>query len=80
MKKKIGTLMEEELIYKAKQTALAQNKPIHAVLEEALSQFFQRETEKGGEKSVVRSTQGVMPLPKNQLKKIMEEEDYHELG
>jgi hypothetical protein len=79
MKKKIGTLMEEELIYKAKQASLSQNKPLHTILEEALSHFLKGEEEKIREESVVRSSQGVMRLPKNMLKKIMAEESYHEV-
>ena len=79
MKKKIGTLMEEGLIYKAKRVALSQNRPLNAVLEEALSHFLQNETEKVKEKHIALSSQGVMRLPKNILKKIMEEEGYHEV-
>jgi Holliday junction resolvasome RuvABC ATP-dependent DNA helicase subunit len=79
MKKKIGTLMEEGLIYKAKRVALSQNKPLNAVLEEALSHFLQSEAEKVKEEHIARSSQGVMRLPKRILKKIMEEEGYHEI-
>jgi Holliday junction resolvasome RuvABC ATP-dependent DNA helicase subunit len=79
MKKKIGTLMEEGLIYKAKRVALSQNKPLNAVLEEALSHFLQNEAEKVKEEHIARSSQGVMRLPKNILKEIMEEEGYHEI-
>jgi hypothetical protein len=79
MKKKIGTLMEEGLIYKAKKVALSQNKPLNAVLEEALTHFFQSEAEKVQEEHIARSSQGVMRLPKNILKKIMEEEGYHDV-
>jgi hypothetical protein len=79
MKKKIGTLMEEGLIYKAKKVALSQNKPLNAVLEEALSHFFQGEEEKVKGQHIARSTKGVMRLPKNILIQIMEEEGYHEI-
>jgi Holliday junction resolvasome RuvABC ATP-dependent DNA helicase subunit len=79
LKKKIGTLMEEGLIYKAKRVALSQNRPLNAVLEEALSHFLQNETEKVKEKNIALSSQGVMRLPKNILRKIMEEEGYHEV-
>jgi hypothetical protein len=79
LKRKIGTLMEEELIYKAKKVALSQNKPLNAVLEEALSHFFQGEEEKAKGGHIARSSQGIMRLPKKLLKKIMEEEGYHEI-
>jgi Holliday junction resolvasome RuvABC ATP-dependent DNA helicase subunit len=79
LKRKIGTIMEETLIYQAKQMALSRNKSLNAVLEEALTHFFQSEAEKVQEEHIARSSQGIMRLPKNLLKKIMEEEGYHEV-
>jgi hypothetical protein len=80
LKRKIGTIVDEDLIFMAKEVALAQKRPLNLVIEEALKTYFKAIEEPRQNKMIAESTKGVMKIPKQTLKKIMEEEGIYETG
>jgi hypothetical protein len=80
LKKKIGTIVEEDLIFKAKEMALAQKIPLNLLIEEALKAYFQNIEKPKERKRIAQSTKGIMKIPKETLKRIMEEEGVYEAG
>lgn len=82
MKKKLGTILDEDLVYKAKKVALFQKRSLSDVLENALKMYLlsaERERSAAKEK-VSEKTRGSMEISPDLLKAIMEEEDFYELG
>jgi len=80
MKKKIGTLLEEDLIFDAKQVALSQKQPFSKVLEDALRMYLltmERKT-RSKRKNISLSSHGAMSMSPSVLKSIMEEEGVYE--
>ena len=80
MKKKVGTMLDEDLIFKAKNVALSQKQPFSKLLEDALKLYLL--TLEGKNKSkkedITESTQGAMSISKVLLDTIMEEEGVYE--
>ncbi|MBM4137224.1 MAG: hypothetical protein FJ241_10405 [Nitrospira sp.] len=80
MKKKVGTILDEELFFRVKKAAVIQRKSLSQLLEDALETYLtitEKET-KETQKNISRSTQGVMSISKDLLKAIMEEEGVYE--
>jgi ElaB/YqjD/DUF883 family membrane-anchored ribosome-binding protein len=78
MKKKIGTVLDEELLWEAKKVAVQEKRSLSHLLEEALMAYLKR-LGKGKEgKGVVQKTRGIMKLAPEYMKEIMEEEGVHE--
>jgi len=80
MKKKIGTLLEEDLIFDAKRVALSQKQPLSKVLEDALRMYLltmERKT-RLKRKNISLSSHGAMSISPSVLKSIMEEEGVYE--
>ena len=80
MRKKMGTVIDEELIFKAKQKALSGNMPLSRVLEDALKMYLltvDKKTAKG-QRSISQETKGAMKVSKKELKAVMEEEGVYE--
>ena len=80
MKKKIGTILDEKLILKAKQIALSQNQSLSQLFENALKMYLltieiNKEKTAG---SITENTHGIMKIARPVLKAIMEEEGIHE--
>jgi len=75
MRKKIGTVLDEELLLKAKQVALMQKRSFSQLLEDALKSYLSNFDRKKG---VVNATRGSMNLPPEKLKAILEEEGVFE--
>lgn len=76
MKKKVGTILDEELLFQVKKAAVIQRKSLSRLLEDALKTYLnimEKET-KERQKNVAQSTSGAMSIPKKMLKVIMEEE------
>jgi predicted transcriptional regulator len=71
IKKKIGTVLDEELYRALKLYAASQNKPISEVIEEALSQYLRRE-----KRGVVEETYGTIKIDQEVLEEILEEDYY----
>lgn len=82
MKKKLGTVLDEELAFKAKQAALSQKQSFSRLLEDALKLYLHTlERKEGGKpKNVAQTTRGVMPVSQAALKAVMEEEGVYEAG
>ena len=80
MKIKVGTILDEELLLKSKQTALAQKKTLSQFLEEALKVYLVMMNEDQGKKNknIVSSTKGSMKISKTKLRAIMEEEGLYD--
>lgn len=80
MKKKVGTILEEELLYKAKQVALLQKQSLSQLLEDALKIYIlsvEKNTMKR-QKNISQSTHGTMKISRTVLKNIMEDEGIYE--
>lgn len=78
MKKKIGTVMEERLIWEAKKTALEQKEQLSRIFEEALSEYLEKRKKEKAKKRIVAKTKGLIGLPPRKLKEIMKEPGIHE--
>ena len=73
VKRKIGTVIDEDLLRRAKVVAAAEGMPLSKVLEGALREYLSRR--RGGRSGgVVGSTWGVMQADVSLLQAIMEEE------
>ena len=75
MKRKIGTVLDEELFLRAKQVALMQRRSLSQLFEEALRSYLSNFQRKRG---IVEATRGSMKLPPEDLQGIMEEADVFE--
>ena len=80
MKKKVGTILEEELLYKAKQAALLQKQSLSQLLEDALKIYllYVEKNKTKRHKNISQSTHGTMKIPRTVLKNIMEDEGIYE--
>ena len=80
MKKKIGTMLDEDLIFRAKQLALSQRQPLNQLLENALKMYLDSIEKKknAGRHDVSEMTRGAMNISPEALKAIMEEEGVYE--
>ncbi len=76
MKKKIGTILEENLILEAKKVALTKGLPFSQILEEALKNYLKQARQT--EKKVALTTKGSMKISKRVLRQIMEEEGVYD--
>ncbi len=70
-KKKIGTVLDEELLRRAKMTAAREGIPLSQLLEKALQAYLGPK----GKKSVADELWGVIRIDPALLKQIMEEEE-----
>lgn len=73
MRKKLGTVIDEEVLRQAKVAAAAEGVTLSALLESALKEHLERRPQAASE-SVVASTRGVMAADLSLLRAIMEEE------
>jgi L-serine deaminase len=76
----MGTVIDEELIFKAKQKALSGNMPLSRVLEDALKMYLvavNKKTAKGN-RNIVQETKGAMKVSNKKLKAVMEEDGLYE--
>lgn len=78
MKKKIGTVLDETLVLKVKQVALAKKRNFSQILEEALRNYFAQIERREKDKRIALITKGSMRISKKVLKQIMEEEGVYE--
>ena len=75
MKKKIGTILDEDILFAAKHMALLQKKTLSEFLEDAIRTYLGMQKES---LNISDETKGVMPISPDVLKKIMEDETYFE--
>ena len=80
MKKKIGTLLDEDLILRAKQVAVSERQALSKLLENALKMYLEsiEKKKRPGRKDVAETTRGAMSISPVALKAIMEEEGVYE--
>ncbi|EFK05955.1 conserved hypothetical protein [delta proteobacterium NaphS2] len=80
MKKKIGTVLDEGLLLRAKQVALAERQALSQLLENALRMYLEslEKRKNGRRKDVVETSRGAMKTSREDLKAIMEEEGVYE--
>ena len=80
MKKKIGTVLDEGLIFRAKQVALSERQALSQLLENALRMYLESVEKKknAGRNDVSEMTRGAMNISPEDLKAIMEEEGVYE--
>ena len=80
MKKKIGTVLDEGLLLRAKQVALTERQALSQLLENALRMYLEslENNKNGRRRDVVETSRGSMKISKEELKAIMEEEGVYE--
>ena len=81
MKKKVGTVIDENLFLRAKQVAAARGYPLSSVIEEALRIYLEKDqkTHKSGKHDISYSTKGAMKVAPSDLKAVMEEKGIYEI-
>ena len=80
MKRKIGTILEEDLVYKAKQAALSQKQSLSQLLEDALKNYLSSIEGNRGKKQrkISQITFGAMKIPHKAIKTILKESGVYE--
>ncbi|OGP94123.1 MAG: hypothetical protein A2Z19_01490 [Deltaproteobacteria bacterium RBG_16_54_18] len=77
MRKKVGTILDEELLLRVKQTAFLRRLPLSRVLEDALRAYLAT-AEGKKKKGVAHSTRGGMAIARDSLAGIMDEGGVYE--
>jgi hypothetical protein len=75
MKKKIGTILDEDILFAAKHMALLQKKTLSEFLEDAIRTYLGMQK---GKLNISEQTKGAMRIPADSLRKVMEDEAYFE--
>ncbi|MDP2941778.1 MAG: hypothetical protein Q8N85_05990 [Candidatus Omnitrophota bacterium] len=76
MQKKIGTILDEELLKKAKEVALARHTSLHRIFAEALSEYLSRQFGAKQKLSAVEVSFGAIALSPQMVRNIAREEIY----
>lgn len=76
MQKKIGTLLEESLIRKAKEAAHADHTTLNHIFEAALAEYLGRRAGPRQGPSAVEASFGAIPLPLRSVRAIEREDAY----
>ena len=74
MKKKVGTILDEDLLLAAKRRALSEKRSFNQLFEEALKRYLDSFKKKDNDSSVSKSSKGSMGISLDDLKQVMEEE------
>ncbi len=75
MKKKIGTILDEDILFAAKHMALLQKKTLSEFLEDDIRTYLGMQKEN---LKISDQTKGVMHISPGSLRKVMEDESYYE--
>jgi hypothetical protein len=78
MKKKIGTIMEDHLLYGAKKAALEKDTPLSRIFEEALEEYLNKRTLERDRGEIVRATRGMFKLADEEIREAMNEPGFFE--
>jgi hypothetical protein len=78
MKKKIGTVMEERLLWEAKKAALEKKEQLSRIFEEAVTEYLEKRKKEKAKQGIVRKTRGLIKLSQDRLKKVMGEPGIYE--
>jgi len=74
MQKKVGTILDENLLKMAKQKALAQHTSLSHLFTEALSKYLQEKPASSLSFSTIEASFGALKISKPDLKSILEED------
>ena len=75
MYKKVGTILDENLLKRAKQKAISQHTSLSHLFAEALSEYLQRRIKPPSSSSIEVSF-GALKISKSKLKSVLEEDLY----
>jgi len=75
MKQKVSTLLEPSLFRRVKLESAVQGKKINEIVSEALERYLLERGKSGGRGSVVARSWGALRLERNEVVRIMDEED-----
>jgi len=78
MKKKIGTVMEERLLWEAKKVALEKKEQLSRIFEEAVSEYLEKRKREKSKKGIVPKTRGIIRLSPDKLKVVLDEPGIYE--
>jgi len=78
MKKKVGTILDEDLLNAAKQLAGAKKMTLSRLFEEALRYYLLSMEDNSKKRNVVYQTKGCMKISPALLKAVMDEESFYE--
>ena len=74
MKKKVSTILDEDLVLAAKRRALSEKRSFNQLFEEAIKRYLDSFKKKDNDSSVSKSSKGSMGISLDDLKQVMEEE------
>lgn len=74
MRRKISSIMDDNLYRRAKLEAVRQSRPLSEILSDALESYLARKRSPHGVAGVVSASRGAMKIDKKLLREIMEEE------
>ena len=74
MHKKVGTILDENLLKMAKQKALAQHTTLSHLFEEALSGYLQKKSGSSLSFFTIEASFGALKISKSDLKSVLEED------
>jgi hypothetical protein len=75
MRRKVSTLLEENLYRRAKVESSRQGKQLSEIIGEALDSYLNRKNASAGSLNVVAESWAVLKMPPSRVKKILNEED-----
>lgn len=78
MKKKIDTVIDENLISEAKNRASSQKLTLSQLFEEALHNYLNLKENEIEKRSIIQETKGAMRISPEKLKAVMEEESFYD--
>jgi len=80
MRKKVGTVLDESVLWAAKQAAARRKLPLSRFIEQALEAHLSGPERSRSRKgvSLVLESRGAFKVTSAQLRAVMEEEDWHE--
>ena len=73
MKKKIGTVMEDRLLWEAKKVALEKKETLSRVFEAAMEAYLENIKREKRTKGIVRRTRGIFKPTAEEFKEVMNE-------
>jgi len=80
MKKKVGTILPEELLVKARLSAVKEGKRLNQLLEEALREYLAKREERSSTRSIVEETKGALKADEELVAEILQEEPFYGEG
>jgi plasmid stability protein len=76
MKRKVGTVLDEEVVTRLKVVAASEGRALSAIIEEALRQYLA--TRNQTESSVVLASAGTLKISRRQLQQLLDLDPYED--